>query len=117
MRIKVSDILNYDRIVTKVAEAESYRKMLGQAEVMEFTFENDIGEHGEIYESIEEVSIRDGKVNIHYIDKNRIEHDGCFSLKEEIGQTVLEEFKYNILYDIEYSGLVDKIKFTMEIRD
>ena len=25
--------------------------MLGQAEVMEFTFENDIGEHGEIYES------------------------------------------------------------------
>ena len=67
--------------------------------------------------NIEEVSIRDGKVNIHYIDKNRIEHDGCFSLKEEIGQTVLEEFKYNILYDIEYSGVVDKIKFTMEIRD
>lgn len=26
MRIKVSDILNYDRIVTKVAEAESYQK-------------------------------------------------------------------------------------------
>lgn len=34
MRIKVSDILNYDGIVTKVAEAESYRKMLGQSEVM-----------------------------------------------------------------------------------
>lgn len=34
MRIKVSDILNYDMIVTKVAEAESYQKMLGQAEVM-----------------------------------------------------------------------------------
>lgn len=28
MRIKVSDILNYDRIVTKVAEAESYQKCL-----------------------------------------------------------------------------------------
>lgn len=52
MRIKVSDILNYDRIVTKVAEAKSYRKMLGQSEVMELTFENDIGEPGEIYESV-----------------------------------------------------------------
>lgn len=51
--------------------------------------------------SIEKVSIRDGKVEIYYVDRNRIERDGCFSLREGIEQTVLEEFEYSIRYDLE----------------